>query len=126
MHHVERRLAVEPVVLLSFAELTLDGDADGAQPERVVALTAGITNETPVETARLPHRGLRARPARAGAWSKHLIGTASIFCYICNQRVILAARAFPVRITGRPKAQRAGPTAGPTAGAQPAESLRDA
>lgn len=60
MRHVERLLAIEPgdpVVLLSFAELTLEGDADRAQLERVVALTAGIANETPVETALLLYRG---------------------------------------------------------------------
>jgi tetratricopeptide (TPR) repeat protein len=60
MRHVERLLAIEPsdpVVLLSFAELTLDGDADRAQLERVVALTAGIANETPFETALLLYRG---------------------------------------------------------------------
>lgn len=60
MRHIERLLAIEPgdpVVLLSFAELTLDGDADRAQLERVVALSAGIANETPVETALLLYRG---------------------------------------------------------------------
>jgi len=60
MRHVERLLAIEPgdpVVLLSFAELTLEGDADRAQLERVVALTAGIANETPVEAALLLYRG---------------------------------------------------------------------
>jgi Flp pilus assembly protein TadD len=60
MRHVERLLAIEPgdpVVLLSFAELTLEGDADRAPLERVVALTAGITNETPVDTALLLYRG---------------------------------------------------------------------
>jgi Flp pilus assembly protein TadD len=60
MRHVERLLAIEPgdpVVLLSFAELTLDGDADRPQLERVVALSAEITNETPVETALLLYRG---------------------------------------------------------------------
>ncbi len=54
MRHVERLLAIEPgdsVVLLSFAELTLEGDADRAQLEWVVALSAGISNETPVQTA---------------------------------------------------------------------------
>ncbi len=60
MRHVERLLEIEPndpVVLLSFAELTLEGDADRAQLERVVALSAGITNETPVDTALLLYRG---------------------------------------------------------------------
>lgn len=61
MRHVERLLAIEPgdpVVLLSFAELKLDGDADRAQLERVVALTAArIANETPVESALLLYRG---------------------------------------------------------------------
>ncbi|MBW7057864.1 DUF4236 domain-containing protein [Paracoccus bogoriensis] len=60
MRHVERLLAIEPadpVVLLSFAELTLEGDADRAQLERVIALTAGIANETPVDTALLLYRG---------------------------------------------------------------------
>ncbi|MCL4744386.1 MAG: DUF4236 domain-containing protein [Burkholderiaceae bacterium] len=60
MRHVEQLLAIEPsdpVVLLSFAELTLEGDADRAQLERVVALSAGITNETPVDTALLLYRG---------------------------------------------------------------------
>lgn len=60
MRHVERLLVIEPgdpVVLLSFAELTLEDDADRAQVERVVALTAGIANETPVDTALLLYRG---------------------------------------------------------------------
>lgn len=60
MRHVERLLAIEPgdpVVLLSFAELILEGDADRAQLERVVALTARIANETPVEAALLLYRG---------------------------------------------------------------------
>jgi tetratricopeptide (TPR) repeat protein len=60
MHHVERLLAIEPgdpVVLLCFAELTLEGDADRAQLERVVALTAGTANEMPVDTALLLYRG---------------------------------------------------------------------
>jgi len=60
MRHIERLLSIEladPVVLLSFAELTLEGDADRAQLERIVALTAGIANETPVETALLLYRG---------------------------------------------------------------------
>jgi tetratricopeptide (TPR) repeat protein len=60
MRHVEQLLAIEPgdpVVLLSFAELILEDDADRAQLERVVALTAGIANETPVETSLLLYRG---------------------------------------------------------------------
>jgi hypothetical protein len=59
MRHVERLLAIEsgdPVVLLSFAELTLEDGSDRAQLERVVALTAGIANETPVDTALLLYR----------------------------------------------------------------------
>ncbi|WP_281301825.1 MULTISPECIES: DUF4236 domain-containing protein [unclassified Iodidimonas] len=60
LRHVERLQAIEPsdpVVLLSFAELTLEGDTDRAQLEHIVALSAGITNETPVETALLLYRG---------------------------------------------------------------------
>ncbi|WP_136646564.1 DUF4236 domain-containing protein [Tabrizicola sp. YIM 78059] len=60
LRHVEQLLVIEPadpVVLLSFEELTLEGDADRGQLERVVALTAGIANETPVETALLLYRG---------------------------------------------------------------------
>jgi len=60
MAHLERLLVIapdDPVVLLSFAELALDGDADGARLERVVALTTGIANATPVETALLFYRG---------------------------------------------------------------------
>lgn len=59
MRHVERLLAIEPsdpVVLPSFAELMLEGDADRGQLERVVALSAGITNETLVITALLLYR----------------------------------------------------------------------
>lgn len=47
---------LDAVVLASFAELALDG-ADAASAQRVVALTAGITNETPVHTAVLLYRG---------------------------------------------------------------------
>jgi len=60
MRHLERLLAIEPgdpVVLLSFAELTLEGDAGRAQMERVIALTTSIPNETPVDTALLLYRG---------------------------------------------------------------------
>jgi tetratricopeptide (TPR) repeat protein len=60
MRHIERLLAIEPddpVVQLSFAELTLEDDADLAQVERVIALTAGITNHTSVEAALLLYRG---------------------------------------------------------------------
>lgn len=71
MRHVERLLAVEPgdpVVLLSFAELTLDGGTDRAQLERVVAMSAGFANETPVDTALLLYRGRAlARLGLAGA-----------------------------------------------------------
>jgi tetratricopeptide (TPR) repeat protein len=60
MRHVERLLEIDPndpVVLSSFAELTLEGDAARAQLERVVALTTRIANETPVDTALLLYRG---------------------------------------------------------------------
>jgi tetratricopeptide (TPR) repeat protein len=60
MRHIERLLVIEPgdpVVLLSFAELTLENGATRAQLERIVALSAGITNETPVDTALLLYRG---------------------------------------------------------------------
>lgn len=60
MRHLERLLAIapeDPVVLLSFAELTLEGEAGRAALERVVSLSAGIANDTPVETALLLYRG---------------------------------------------------------------------
>lgn len=60
MTHLERLLELEPrdpVVLLSFAELALDGTPDRAMLDRIVALTAGIGNETPVHTALLLYRG---------------------------------------------------------------------
>ena len=60
MAHLERLLEIapdDPVVLLSFAELVQDGTPDRARLERVVALSPGIANETPVETALLLYRG---------------------------------------------------------------------
>lgn len=60
MAHIERLMEIDPadpVVLLSFAELTIDGDLDRAQLERVVNLSAGIANDTPVDTALLLYRG---------------------------------------------------------------------
>jgi tetratricopeptide (TPR) repeat protein len=60
MRHLERLLVIEPgdpVVLLSLAELTLEGDAERVQLERVIALTTSTSNETPVDTALLLYRG---------------------------------------------------------------------
>lgn len=60
MRHVERLLVIgpeDPIVLLTFAELALDGDADRTVLERIVALTAKTANETPVHTALLLYRG---------------------------------------------------------------------
>lgn len=50
--------AADPVVLLSFAELSLDGTDDrAAAAQRVVNLTAAVKNETPVHTALLLYKG---------------------------------------------------------------------
>jgi len=51
-----RSRPTDAVVLASFAELALDG-SDATSAQRVVALTAGITNETAVHTAVLLYRG---------------------------------------------------------------------
>ncbi len=59
MAHLERLLALDaedPVVLLSFAELTLDSPADRALMDRVVRATAHVGNDTPVDTAILLYR----------------------------------------------------------------------
>jgi tetratricopeptide (TPR) repeat protein len=60
MTHLERLLELapdDPVVVLSFAELVLDGSSTRALMERVVALTSGVENRTSVETAILLYRG---------------------------------------------------------------------
>ena len=60
MGHIERLLQLapdDPVVLLSFAELALDGTANHERLERVIAMTAGVVNNTPLETALLLYRG---------------------------------------------------------------------
>ncbi len=62
LEHLERLLALDagdPVVVLSFVELALDQDGaaqDGALMDRVVRLTAGWQNETPVDAAVLLYR----------------------------------------------------------------------
>ena len=71
MGHIEALLVAgpgDPVVVLSFAELALDTPGDRALMERVVEVTAGHVNETPVDTAVLLYRaralvalGLRVR-----------------------------------------------------------------
>lgn len=58
--HIDRLLTLDPtdpVILLSFAELALDTPTDRTLMERVVELTAGVANETPVDTAVLLYRG---------------------------------------------------------------------
>jgi tetratricopeptide (TPR) repeat protein len=58
--HIDRLLTLDPtdpIVLLSFAELALDTPKDHALLARVVELTAGVVNETPVDTAALLYRG---------------------------------------------------------------------
>ena len=60
MRHLDRLLEIapaDPVVRLSFAELALEGAAGRAVLERIVALSTGTPNETPVETALLLYRG---------------------------------------------------------------------
>ncbi len=60
MVHVERLLDIDPtdpVVLLSFAELTLDTPDDQTLMDRVVRATTHVENETPVDTAILLYRG---------------------------------------------------------------------
>lgn len=60
MECLERLLALDtndPVVLLSFAELALDGEEDQAAAQRVVSLTAIVGNETPIDTALLLYKG---------------------------------------------------------------------
>ncbi|MFU8778681.1 MAG: DUF4236 domain-containing protein [Roseovarius sp.] len=60
MTHVARLMEidpVDPVVLLSFAELALDTTEDGALMDRVVRATAHVKNVTPVDTAILLYRG---------------------------------------------------------------------
>lgn len=60
MRHVERLLEIDshdPVVVLSFAELALEAPGDRNRLERVVALTAATTPETPIDTALLLYRG---------------------------------------------------------------------
>ncbi|MBE0455292.1 MAG: DUF4236 domain-containing protein [Roseovarius sp.] len=60
MVHIERLLqidATDPVVLLSFVELSLDTPDDRALMDRVIRATAHIENETPVDTAILLYRG---------------------------------------------------------------------
>lgn len=59
MQHIQRLLEIDPsdpIVLLSFAELALDQDADRAVWDRVVRLTAAVENSTPVDTAILLYR----------------------------------------------------------------------
>jgi len=96
MRHVERLLTIEPgdpVVLLSFTKLTLEGGADRAQLERVVALTAGIANETPVDTALLLYRGRalarlglpdaamygRLPRGKGVVWLRHVVGRGHVY-----------------------------------------------
>ena len=58
--HIDRLLTLDPtdpIVLLSFAELALNTPQDRVLMERVVGLTTGVTNETPVDTAVLLYRG---------------------------------------------------------------------
>ncbi len=60
MAHVEQLLEIDPidpVVLLSFAELALDSPEDRALMDRVVRATVHVENETPVDTAILLYRG---------------------------------------------------------------------
>jgi tetratricopeptide (TPR) repeat protein len=60
LREVSRLLAIvpdDPVVLVSFAELVLEGGAATAELERIVALTTAAENTTPIETALLLYRG---------------------------------------------------------------------
>lgn len=60
MDCLERLLTLDPtdpVVLLSFAELALDGTSDQAAAQRVVSLTAHVDNETPIHAALLLYKG---------------------------------------------------------------------
>lgn len=70
--HIDRLLTLDPtdpIVLLSSAELALDTPQDRVLMERVVEITAGVVNETPVDTAVLLYRGraLAALGMPAGA-----------------------------------------------------------
>lgn len=56
LEQLVRSRPTDAVVLASFSELALDG-LDFASAQRVVALTAGVTNETPVHSAVLLYRG---------------------------------------------------------------------
>jgi tetratricopeptide (TPR) repeat protein len=59
MTHLERLMAldpIDPVVLVSFAELALDSPDDRALMDRVVRATVNVENETPVDTAILLYR----------------------------------------------------------------------
>lgn len=59
MQHVERLLEIDSldaIVLLSFAELSLEQGNDRTVWDRVVRLTAAVENETPVDTAILLYR----------------------------------------------------------------------
>jgi len=60
MAHLERLIEldpIDPVVLVSFAELALDTPDDRALMDRVVHATVQVKNETPVDTAILLYRG---------------------------------------------------------------------
>ena len=60
MVHIERLMEIDPidpVVVLSFAELALDTPDDRALMDLVVRATAHVDNETPVDTAILLYRG---------------------------------------------------------------------
>mgnify|MGYP002621549782 CR=1 FL=1 len=152
MRHVEQLLLIEPadpVVLLSFAELTLEGDADRAQLERVVALTAGIANETPVEAALLLYWGralarlgladaaidvftlaLRRRKDRADTLLRQLRCERAVLYDQVGRKAQARGRHAPARLL------RSRGGAGPVAGGSPAApccmggrvhgSLRDA
>ena len=56
LEELVRSQPTDVFVLASFSELALDG-ADSASAQRVLALTAGVTNETPVHAAVLLYRG---------------------------------------------------------------------
>jgi len=49
--------ATDPVVLLSFAELTLDTPEDRALMDRLVRVTVHVENDTPLGTAIQLYRG---------------------------------------------------------------------
>jgi tetratricopeptide (TPR) repeat protein len=60
LRDLERLLALDahdPVVLLSFAELALVSGEAHAVAQRVVSLTAGVGNESPIDTALLLYKG---------------------------------------------------------------------